>query len=294
MAVTIGTRINYSLLLDEKLEHEALTGILDLDSQYVGDVNGAGQVNIPKFSVMDGLFDYSTANGFTSGALTLAYETVTLAWDRGVAFGIDRKLDEDAAMVASANLMDEFYRTKLVPEVDAVRFATYAAAAAAAGKKANGSLTSSNVIAAIDAGEASIGQVTDPTEAVLFVSWSVYAALKQAAPFRFTEGANGSLDRNIEYWDGIRVIKVPDARFYAAVTKDTTNGGVTGSNALNFLFVVPRAVCQVKKFEALKVFSPDENQVKDEWSFQIRLHHGAWLLDQKAGGIYVHSTSAIS
>ena len=286
MTVTINQRVNYSLLLDKKLEHDALTGMLDMDNEYVGEVNGAGQVKIPKFSVMDGLFDYSRSSGFTAGDLTLAYENVSLAWDRGVSFTVDRVDDADAAMVASANLMDEFFRAKLVPEVDAVRFAAYAGAAITAGNASGGTLTASNVIDAIDAGEASIGQVIDPSEAILFISWDAYAALKQAAAPRFQP--DGDRERNIERFDGMRVVKVPTARFGMTVTKDTSNGGVTVTNPINFLMVVPRAVQQVKKFEIPKIFTPDENQTLDAWLFQIRLHHGMWVLDQKADGLYVH------
>lgn len=286
MSVTIAARTNYSLMLDEKLEHDALTGFLDLDNKYVGEVNGAGQVNIPKFSVMSGLFDYSAASGFTAGSLTLAYEQVTLPWDRGVSFTIDRVADENAAMVASGNLMNEFFRTKVVPEVDAARFAAYAAAAVTAGNSAAATLNAQNVLAAIDAGESSIGQVIDPSECVLFVSWDCYAAMKEAAAPRFQP--DGDRERNIERFDGMRVVKVPTARFGKTVTKDTTNGGLTVSDNLNFLMVAPQCVQQVKKFEIMKIFTPDENQSTDAWLFQTRLHHGAWVLDQKVDGIYAH------
>lgn len=289
MTVSIGARTNYSLLLDEKLTHDALTGMLDMDSKYIGEVNGAGQVNIPKFSVMDGLFDYSASSGFTAGDLTLAYENVTLAYDRGVSFTIDRVADENAAMVASANLMDEFFRTKLVPEVDMCRFATYAANA---GSYATGSLNAAGVLAAIDTGEGAIGQVADPSSAIMFVSWDTYALMKQAAAPRFQP--DGDRERNIERFDGMRVIKVPTARFYKTIAKDTTNGGFTGSQAINFLMVLPEAVQQVKKFEVVKIFSPDENQSLDAWLFQIRLHHGAWVLGQKTAGVYAHYAAASS
>ena len=289
MTVSIGARTNYSLLLDEKLSHDALTGFLDMDSKYVGEVHGAGQVNIPQFSVLDGLFDYSASSGFTAGDLTLNYQQVTLAWDRGVSFTIDRVADENAAMVASGNLMNEFFRTKLVPEVDAVRFATYATAA---GSYATGSLNSSTIIAAIDAGESAIGQVTDPSNAILFISWDAYAALKTAAAPRFQP--DGDRERNIERFDGMRVVKVPTARFYKNVSKDTTNGGVTGSQAINFLMVVPEAVQQVKKFEVVKIFTPEENQSLDAWLFQLRLHHGCWALTQKTAGIYAHYAAGVT
>lgn len=288
MAVSIALRTNYSLLLDKKLEHEALTGVLDLDGQYVGDVNGAGQVNIPQFTVMDGLYDYDRAQGFTDGNLSLTYQEVTLEYDRGVSFTIDRVDDADAAMVASANLMDEFFRTKLVPEVDATRFVEYADAAG--GSEVLASVDATNIIPAIDRAEAAIGQATDPSNCILFISWAAYAALKQAAAPRFQP--DGDRERNIERFDGMRVVKVPTARFGASVEANGNGGGVTVSKPINFMLVDPTAVCQVKKFEVPKIFTPDENQTLDAWKFQIRLHHGAWVLNQRAAGIFVNKTVA--
>lgn len=285
-SVTIESRVNYSTLLDKKLEHEALTGFLDLDSQYVGDVNGAGQISIPQFTVMDGLYNYDRATGFTDGNLSLTYQEVTLPWDRGVSFTVDRVDDADAAMVASANLMDEFFRTKLIPEVDAVRFAAYAGNAGS--RAVTASITAQNVLPAIDAGEAAIGQYTDPSNCVLFVSWATYAAMKEAAAPRFQP--DGDRERNIERFDGMRVVKVPTARFGVTVSANTTAGGVNVSDPINFMMIDPSCVCQVKKFELPKIFTPDENQTLDAWKFQIRLHHGAWVLAQRNAGVYVNAT----
>lgn len=289
MAVTLNSRTEYVKMLQEKLEHDALTSDLTLSDEFVRATDEAGTVMIPKLSVLDGFYDYDKANGFTAGSVTLAYQTVTLAYDRGVEFNIDRLDDEDAAYVASANLMKEFYRTQLVPEVDAARFAAIADAANTASMSAYGSLTASTVVAAIDKGMSEIGQYSDPTQAILYLSWNVYSLLKQAAAYRFTAGED--LNRNFEYFDGMKVVRVPDARFGASFTAGS--GSFTVSDSMNFLMVEPEAARAVVKLDIPKVFSPDENQSADAWKFQYRLHHDCFVLDQKVKGIYVHTIASI-
>ena len=286
--VTIGARYEYVKLLQEKLEQESKTGMFTIADDYVRATAEAGTVEIPKFSVLDGFYDYSKASGFTAGSVTLSYQAVTLAYDRGVSFTIDRVDDENAAYLASAKLMDEFFRTKLVPEVDAARISALAIAANTASHSAYGALTASTVLAAVDAGEASIGQVADPTEAILFVSWSTYALMKQAAAYRFLKGEDP--DTNFETFDGMQVVRVPDARFGARFTKG--NGTFTSSGSINFLIALPEAARAVVKLDVPKVFSPDVNQTADAWLFQYRLHHDLFILDQKVDGLYVHTIAS--
>lgn len=286
--VTINPEYSYSRLLQEKLEQDALTGMFTLADDYVRETGEAGVVEIPKFTVLDGFYDYNKATGFTAGSVTLAYQAVSLAYDRGVSFTIDRVSDMDAAYVASDELMNEFYRTQLVPEVDAARISRIAVAANAASHSAYASLNASTVLAAIDTGEASIGQVADPTEAILFVSWNVYALMKEAAAYRFMPGEDP--DRNFERFDGMQVVKVPNARFGAKFTAGS--GAFTSSGSINFLMVLPEAVKAVAKVDQPKVFSPDVNQTADAWLFQYRLHHDLFVLDQKVDGLYVHTVAS--
>lgn len=58
---------------------------------------------------------------------------------------------------------------------------------------------------------------------------------------------------------------------------------------INFMIVYPKAILQATKFALPKIFTPDENQEKDEWKFQFRLYHDAYAYENKAKGIYLHS-----
>ncbi len=53
-------------------------------------------------------------------------ETVKFNYDRGRAFSVDAMDNEETAGIAFGRLASEFIRTKVVPELDAFRFATYA------------------------------------------------------------------------------------------------------------------------------------------------------------------------
>ncbi len=86
MANSIATAANYSQVLDEIFQKEALTRIFD-KPQILGEFTGVGEVKIPKVSVQ-GLGSYSTANGFTNGDITFAYETKTLTQRRARSFAI--------------------------------------------------------------------------------------------------------------------------------------------------------------------------------------------------------------
>ena len=82
------------------------------------------EIIIPKIS-MDGLADYSRNSGYVAGDVTLTNETVTFNYDRGRKFTIDSMDNEETAGVAFGKLASEFIRVKVVPEMDAFRFATY-------------------------------------------------------------------------------------------------------------------------------------------------------------------------
>lgn len=58
---------------------------------------------------------------------------------------------------------------------------------------------------------------------------------------------------------------------------------------INFMLVHGADVMQAVKFAMPKVFTPDENQDKDMWKFQIRIYHDAYVYDNKKVGVYVHT-----
>ena len=80
------------------------------------------EVKIPKME-MSGLGNYDRDSGFATGNVTVNYETKKMTQDRGRAFQVDAMdVDETNFAAVAGNVMGEFQRTKVIPEIDAYRY----------------------------------------------------------------------------------------------------------------------------------------------------------------------------
>jgi hypothetical protein len=278
-------------ILDEIYKKESLTARLDGLSKPV-DHKNARIVYVYKTSMV-GLGDYDRADGFPPGDVSGAWEPLELTKDRGRAFSVDSMSDEETLGMAFGTLVGEFIRTKVVPELDAYRFATYAGKAS--GKPTAAALTtSSGVLTAIDLAQKTLDGKEVPREGrVLYASEDIYYLLKGALTRTWV--SDGTVDRNIERLDGMDVVMVPQTRFYEGIDlidgSDPSTGGyvqTSGKKKLNFLLLHPSAVLQIAKHNPLRVFAPDLNQTADAWLFQYRIYHDAFVYDNKTDGVYVH------
>lgn len=296
MPNTINLITKYVPLLDEVYQTASKTSILDVPNELIQETAQAKSVLVPKIT-MDGLADYDTDNGFTNGAASLTWETHTFTQDRGRSFSIDAMQNEETAGVAFGSVAGNFIREKVVPEVDAYRFSAYAAKA---GTTKAEDLTADTVLDAIDAGIAAMDDAEVPeSERVLFVSVTVYNLMKQSPAIsrRFdVQTENGNVNRKIETFDGMPIVKVPKVRFKTEYvfndgkTAGQEAGGFTpaaGALDINFMIVHKRAVVQLTKTALPRVFNPETNQTAHAWKFDYRLYHDAWCLENKTDGIYV-------
>lgn len=275
-------------ILDEVYKRESLTSMLDAANGEIQWV-GADTVKLFKASI-PGLGDYSRANGYPHADYTSTWENLQLTKDRGVDFAIDRMDNEETLGMAFGTLAGEFMRTQAIPEIDAYRFAKYAAAVTPV--KADISVGTTNVPELIDVAEQAMGDAEVPREGrILFVSEKAYAGLK-AKITRYLANER-DVQRNIEMYDDMRVVRVPQDRFNTLVTLNSGASSfgfapTAGGFKINFMIVHPSAVKNAVKLALPKIFSPDENQSADAWKFQYREYHDAFVLDNKVNGIYVH------
>ena len=114
--------------LDKAVVQKSATGFL-ADTALRAKFVGAKTVMIPDVD-MSGLGDYDRDNGFVGGSITVSNTPVTLSQDRGRSFQIDRE-DGDETGIANlaGEVLAEFVRTKVVPEMDAYvlsKLSTYA------------------------------------------------------------------------------------------------------------------------------------------------------------------------
>ena len=147
MANAIAKFKKYVSLLDEVYKQASKTADLDGDTTLVQAGANANEIVIPKIS-MDGLGDYSRNGGYTTGDVTFTNETVTFNYDRGRKFTVDAMDDEETAGLAFGKLSSEFIRTKVVPELDAFRFASYAGTTGISKVSAGATLTTGDAVLA--------------------------------------------------------------------------------------------------------------------------------------------------
>ena len=262
-SITLASK--YLPLLDEIYKRESLTSILDTANERVNWI-GAQTANIFKVDV-DGLGNYSRNAGFVPGSVDGTWESFQIQKDRGRSFTIDVMDNEETLGMAMGSTLGEFERTQVVPEIDAYRFAKYAANA---GTTITATLSSSDNIAdLIQAAEAQMDDDEVPYEGrILFVNPTIYSYLKGDIT-RFVQNRDPNIGTDVDMYDGMRVIRVPSGRFNTAVTlasptyaTDTGGYSTTGVD-INFLIVHPSAVLQVIKHQIPRVFSPEVNQEAD-------------------------------
>nr|DAW33107.1 MAG TPA: Major capsid protein [Caudoviricetes sp.] len=282
-------------LLDEVYKANSRTAILD--STKVEIVNG-NTIKVFKTD-MDGLGNYNRNTGFVDGSVTGTWETLTLGKDRGRSFTVDRMDNEETIGMAFGTLASEFIRTKVTPEIDAYTFAKIAGTTGIdTATAADVTIGTTDVPGLIDEAERSMNENEVPVDGrMLFISESAYAGLRSKVT-RTVMNGEGGINKEIESYDGMRIIRVPQSRFYTAITlKDgstsgQTAGGYTGTATtgykINFMIIHPSAITKVVKHVLPRIFSPDEYQKADAWKFDYRVYHDTFVYDNKVKGIYLH------
>lgn len=287
MANSIALFKKYIDLLDEVYKSGAKTSVLDIDGTLVQQGANANEIIIPKIS-MDGLADYSRNGGYVSGDITLSNETVKFNYDRGRKFFVDAMDNQETVGLAFGRLSSEFIRTKVIPELDAVRFATYAAITGI-GTASSDITTGEGALFALMTANNAMDEAEVPSEGrYLFITPTLHNFISNVDSYKSKAA--------MEKYAGI--IDVPQSRFYTAVdlldgkSEDETAGGYKKNAAaknINFMIIHKAAVIQYSKHTVNKIFSPEENQTADAWQFCYRAYGLTDAYENKAAGIYLHT-----
>lgn len=276
----------YTNLLDEVYQNSALTAVLESDASLARQGANANEIVIPKIS-MDGLADYSRNSGYVNGDASLTWETVQFNYERGRMFSVDAMDNEETQNLAFGRLAGEFIRTKVVPELDAFRFAKYAAVTGAG--TATGELaTGADVIAALRVATSTMDEAEVPMEdRHLFITPTLLGLVEDMDTTKSKE----VLARFAS------ITKVPQTRFYSAIelldgkTGGEEKGGykkASGAADLNFEIIHKPATLQFTKHAVPKIISPEQNQDADAWKYGYRNYGLCDTYENKAAGIYVH------
>lgn len=290
MANAIELFKKYIAELDDVYKQSSATAKLDISGTMVQQGANANELIVPKIS-MDGLADYSRASGYVSGDVTLTMETVKYNYDRGRSFGVDVMDNLETEQMAFGKLSSEFVRTKVVPELDAFRFAIYAGTSGITSTEA-ALTTGQGIIDALVAAQSAMDEDEVPFEdRHLFITPTL---LNKAEAVALTANKNVLTQFS-------SVNKVAQTRFYTAIElKDGTSenelaGGyakATGGKDINFMIVHRPALLQYSKHIVNKVISPELNQSADQWKFFYRAYGLADVYENKVAGIYLHNAAS--
>lgn len=281
MANNIALAKKYTALLDEVYKAGALTQDSESDSSLVQAGANTNEIIVPKIS-MDGLGDYSRSSGYVTGDVDLSWETRAFNFERGRMFTVDDMDDEESQRVAFGKLAGEFIRVKVIPELDAFRFAMYCSK----GTKVGVDITASNVIAQLRLASDTMDNAEVPIEnRFLYVSPTVKG---------FIDDLDTTKSREVMA-QFAKVIKVPQTRFYSAIDQydGTTSGETAGgyiksatAKDIQFQVIHKQAVLQFTKHATPKIITPEMNQDADAWKYGYRNYGLTDAYDNKVAGIY--------
>ena len=283
--MAIELKKNYTANLDEVLVNASLTSDLLSDAATAQEGNQANEILVPMIS-MDGLGDIEANGNLTDGEVALRYETMKFNYERGRKFQVKQITNEETADVVFGKLAAEFVRTKVVPEDDAVTFATLSANAA--NTETATLATGAEVIEAIRKATTKMDEAEVPAEQrFLYIT----PTLKGLVDDLDTSKSRAVLDK-FE-----KIIEVPQSRFYTAIDlKDGKSSeekvghyakDVQGKD-INFMIVYKPAVMKFFKQVAGNIITPDENQNGYAYIQKYMKYGLIDIYENKQNGVFVN------
>lgn len=276
--------------LDKQIIQQSTSGWME-DNAKLLQYNGGADIKIPKLE-MQGLADYDRSDGYTDGAVTFGFETFTMKMDRNRRFRLDSMdVNETNFVLSASNVMSEFQRTKVIPEIDAYRYSKLAAAAA---------ITSTYTAAASTVLSKLYEDITNVQDVggdglVIVISRKIYSLLTTNDKIKFNidtgNFTQGKVDMAIKLIDGIPLLPVPSARMKSEYTFNADGeGGFTptdSAKAINWI-VCPKSVpIGISKTDNVKIITPELNQFADAWDIDYRKYHDMFVPDNKKAAIAV-------
>ena len=285
--------------LDKQVVQEATTGWMELNSNMVR-YNGGNEVKLPDM-VMDGLGDYDRANGFVKGGVTLSWKTYSLTQDRGRTFSIDAMdVDETAFVATAGNVLGEFQRTQVVPEIDAYRYSKLATLAIGAEQTRSLAVTEANVLDELLTDLAKMEDVIGAKDVIITMSPITANLLSKAGKDLLNKAvlAKGGLSVEVQALNDNLIVKAPskllktEFEFLDGETSGQEAGGfkaATGALDINWIISTKDAPIAVSKTDKTRTFSPDVNQDADAWKIDYRKYHDLWVPASKLTSIYANT-----
>lgn len=273
-------------LLDKIYKAESTTSDFDINGALVQAGKNANEIIVPVLD-MDGLGDYDRNSGYIDGDVSLTNETKKFNYERGRKLKTDTIDNEETGGVILGNLSAEFLRTKVIPEVDAVRYATYAAIPNIS-KVEETYDTAEKVYKAIAKAWDDMTNEEVPEEnRYLRITSTLNGMIRDMDTYKSKE--------LLSKFAGIKV--VPQSRFQTVIKllsgKDADGERKGGfkkgddSQDINFMIIHKPALLQYTKHNKMKLFTPEQDQDGDNYKWLYRLYGLNEYYKNKVAGIYL-------
>lgn len=274
-------------LLDKIYKAESTTSDFDINGALVQAGKNTNEIIVPVLD-MDGLGDYDRNSGYMDGDVSLTNETKKFNYERGRKLKTDTIDNEETGGVILGNLSAEFLRTKVIPEVDAVRYATYASIPSISKAEGETYAEADTVYKAIATAWDNMTNDEVPEEdRHLRITSTLYGMIRDMDTYKSRE--------LLGKFASVRI--VPQARFQTAIEllsgKDAEGERKGGfrktetSKDINFMIIHKPALLQYTKHNKMKLFTPDQDQDGDNYKWLYRLYGLNEYYNNKVAGIFV-------
>ena len=288
---TIATASKYTDALDKMVVQKSETGFFT-DNVFGAKFVGAKTVVMPDVSFI-GLADYDRDNGFSKAGITVAQTSFELTKDRGRKLQIDREdMDETGVANLAGQILGEYVRTMVVPEMDAYVLSKLAGIA---------STRSHKTVYAQDTGFAQLNTAINnvysragyDTELIAFVDSTMYSLLMNtneiARQLVIGDFKKGEINTRVRYLNDVAIIPVSDERMRDSYTFEAGTAASSGSAAtggfkptssagyVRALVVPKKGAHLVKKTEQMRIFTPEQNIDADAYTFNYRIHYDVFV-----------------
>lgn len=294
--------------IDTVFVTDSKTKILENGSNFIDvNFNQAGYVRVMSL-LMDGLSDYYRANGastgdnythypqgdgYKTGSAEGTWELFKLDYDRGKQFQIDAMDDEESAGLLIGNLLTQFLKTKVVPEVDAVRFSKMAEKCSSTlGNYKSETIAENKIISNFNSAFEWLAEHEVPEEEqVIFVNPAVMSLIRNTTELykklSQSDYKEGDVSFKLATYEGRPIIEVPSNRFFTNV-ETGVNGyyATSDSKVVNYMVVSKRAIIPVVKLNKSKIWTPNEVQDFDGYKVNFRMYHDVIIPKNKIAGVY--------
>lgn len=288
---SLETAKRYTDALDKAVLQKAVTGFF-ADNVFKARFAGAKTVIMPDISFV-GLADYNRDSGFSLAGTTISNTSYTLTKDRGRKLQIDREdMDETGVADLAGQILSEYVRTQVAPEMDAYILSKLAKVASDKSHKTTYTAAKavSQLGTAINNVQSRIGY---DEELVAFCDSVFYAQLMNSTEFSrnivVSDFSKGGINTRVQYFNGVALIPVMDDRMreeydFKAGTAASSSAAATGGFApktntgyTRALVIPKKGASLVKKTETLRIFTPEQNIDADAYAFNYRLYYDVFV-----------------